>query len=434
MILGTLVVVTGVTPYFLLPLLPVSVCYIFLQIYFTRTRRQVTRLQSIAKSPIFSHFSETINGVTTIRAYNEQDRFCQESEEKVAKHLLSNYICDMTNRWLSIRVEILGNFIVFFAAVFAFYSRDSLSAGVIGLSISYAMQMIDGFGWTIRMAGGLESDSVALERVREYEKLPQEAAWESIGGGRADWLTEGLIQFRGFSTRYRPDLDNVLTDFSLTVRSGQKVGIVGRTGAGKSSLSLALFRLMEASGGSITIDKEDISGLGLQDLRSRLTIIPQEPTIFSGTLRFNLDPARLYPDWELEEALRKAGLGQLSLQQELSQAGAGFSLGEKQLVCLARALLRRSKVLVLDEATAAVDSATDEKIQTTIRTEFSACTVLTIAHRLNTVTGGDTVLVLDKGKLAEQGSPESLLGDASSQFHGMARAAGILENHHLHDD
>merc|ERR1719219_2601544 len=308
MILGTLVVVTGVTPYFLLPLLPVSVCYIFLQIYFTRTRRQVTRLQSIAKSPIFSHFSETINGVTTIRAYRQQHRFCRESEEKVARHLLCNYVCDMTNRWLSIRVEILGNFIVFFAAVFAFYSRDSLSAGVIGLSISYAMQMIDGFGWTIRMAGELESDSVALERVREYEELPQEAAWESNGGGRTDWLTEGVIQFRGFSTRYRPDLDNVLTDFSLTVRSGQKVGIVGRTGAGKSSLSLALFRLMEASGGSITIDKEDISGLGLQDLRSRLTIIPQEPTIFSGTLRFNLDPAGQYPDCQLLEALRTAGL------------------------------------------------------------------------------------------------------------------------------
>ena len=205
MILGTLVVVTGVTPYFLLPLLPVGVCYIFLQIYFTRTRRQVTRLQSIAKSPIFSHFSETINGVTTIRAYQQQGRFCQESEGKVARHLLCNYVSDMTNRWLSIRVEILGNFIVFFAAVFAFYSRDSLSAGVIGLSISYAMQMIDGFGWTIRMAGELESDSVALERVREYEELPQEAAWESPGGEKSDWLTDGVIQFREFSCRYRSE-------------------------------------------------------------------------------------------------------------------------------------------------------------------------------------------------------------------------------------
>ena len=205
---------------------------------------------------------------------------------------------------------------------------------------------------------------------------------------------------------------------------------MGRTGAGKSSLSLALFRLMEASGGKITIDREDISGLGLQDLRARLTVIPQEPTIFSGTLRFNLDPAGRYPDWELLQALRTAGLEAVAgreggLTQAVSEAGAGFSLGEKQLICLARALLRRSKVLVLDEATAAVDSATDEKIQETIRTEFSDCTVLTIAHRLHTVTGGDRIILLDQGTIAESGKPEELLSDHCSQFYRLARAAGI---------
>ena len=205
---------------------------------------------------------------------------------------------------------------------------------------------------------------------------------------------------------------------------------MGRTGAGKSSLSLALFRLMEASGGRITIDTEDISRLGLQDLRSRLTIIPQEPTIFSGTLRFNLDPAERYPDSELQRALKTAGLEAVGereggLQQAVSEAGAGFSLGEKQLICLARALLRRSKVLVLDEATAAVDSATDEKIQETIRTEFSDCTVLTIAHRLHTVTGGDRIILLDQGTIAESGKPEELLSDHCSQFYRLARAAGI---------
>ena len=426
MILGTLSVVTTVTPYILVPLVPVSVGYVFLQIYFTRTRRQVTRLQSIAKSPIFSHFSETINGAATIRAYQQQNRFFQESEERVASHLLCNYICDMTNRWLSIRVEVLGNLIVFFAAVFAFYSRDSLSAGVIGLSISYAMQMIDGFGWTIRMAGELESDSVALERVREYEELPQEAAWETEGRERSDWLREGAIQLSDYSTRYRPGLDNVLQGLTVTVQAGEKVGIVGRTGAGKSSLSLALFRIMEASSGSITIDSEDISRLGLQDLRARLTIIPQEPTIFSGTLRFNLDPGEEYQDSAVLQALRTAGLqSSHGLQQEVSEAGAGFSLGEKQLICLARALLRRSKVLVLDEATAAVDSATDDKIQETIRTEFKDCTVLTIAHRLHTVTGADKIIVLDKGNIAELGSPKQLLSDSSSQFYKMAKAAGL---------
>ena len=182
MIIGTFTVVTGTTPLFLVPLVPISVCYGLLQVYFTRTRRQVKRLESIAKSPIFSHFSETIVGAPTIRAFGQQDRFFKESESKVARHLHCNYISDMSNRWLSIRVEFLGNIIVFFAALFAFYSRDQLSTGVIALSISYAMQMIDGFGWTIRMAGELESDSVALERIREYEDLPQEADWDTPGG------------------------------------------------------------------------------------------------------------------------------------------------------------------------------------------------------------------------------------------------------------
>jgi ABC-type multidrug transport system fused ATPase/permease subunit len=302
------------------------------------------------------------------------------------------------------------------------------------------MQMIDGFGWTIRMAGELESDSVALERVREYEDLPQEADWESVVPLAEHWPSTGEIKFDGYATKYRPELPCVLENFNLDVSDNEKVGIVGRTGAGKSSLSLALFRMIEPSKGVIRIDGRDITTIGLQDLRARLTIIPQEPTLFSGSLRFNLDPGNHFSDEALHRAIHSAGLTELvaelsgGLEHKVSEGGAGLSLGQRQLICLARALLRRSKVLVLDEATAAVDTATDERIQTTIRTEFASCTVLTIAHRLNTVTGGDTVLVLDKGKLAEQGSPESLLGDPSSQFHGMARAAGILESHHLHDD
>jgi len=433
MIIGTLTVVTGTTPLFLAPLVPISICYGFLQVYFTRTRRQVKRLESIAKSPIFSHFSETIMGAPTIRAFGQQNRFFMESESRVAHHLRCNYISDMSNRWLSIRVEFLGNCIVFFAALFAFYSRDKLSAGVIALSISYAMQMIDGFGWTIRMAGELESDSVALERIREYEDLPQEAVWDTPGGLAEDWPKTGNVEFKEYSTKYRPELSCVLEKFNLQVENDQKVGIVGRTGAGKSSLSLALFRIIEPFEGSIFIDGKDISKLGLQDLRSKLTIIPQEPTLFSGTIRFNLDPGNKFADDAIHQAIERAGLtnlvGQLSggLEHCLAEGGAGLSLGQRQLLCLARALLRKSKLLVLDEATAAVDTATDDRIQNTIRTEFDDCTVLTIAHRLNTITGGDIIIVLDKGKMVEQGEPKKLMENASSQFYGMARAAGILK-------
>merc|ERR1712032_1651455 len=213
MISGTFFVVSIVTPYFLIPLGPILIVYFFLQVYFTRTRRQVKRLESIAKSPIFSHFTESIQGATTIRAFNQQQRFFTENEARVTSHLHCNYISDMSNRWLSIRVEFLGNFIVFFAAVFAFYLRDTLSAGVIALSISYAMQMIDGFGWTIRMAGELESDSVALERVREYEELPQEADWESVVPLAKHWPSTGEIKFDGYATKYRPELPCVLENF-----------------------------------------------------------------------------------------------------------------------------------------------------------------------------------------------------------------------------
>ena len=182
----------------------------------------------------------------------------------------------MTNRWLSIRVEILGNTILLFAAIFSYYNRDNLTAGLVGLSISYAMQMIDGFGWTIRMAGELESDSVAIERVREYDDIVQEAPWYHQDQPIEDsWPGTGLVEFENFNTRYRPELDNVLVDFNLRIRPGEKVGLVGRTGAGKSSLSLALFRIIEAVEGKILIDGKDISKLGLQDLRSRMTIIPQ---------------------------------------------------------------------------------------------------------------------------------------------------------------
>ena len=346
MIIGTFTVVTIITPYFLIPLVPILIIYAFLQIYFTRTRRQVKRLESIAKSPIFSHFTETIQGATTIRAFNQKQRFYRENEARVTSHLHCNYISDMSNRWLSIRVEFLGNFIVFFAATFAFYLRDQLSAGVIALSISYAMGLIDGFGWTIRMAGELESDSVALERVREYEGLPQEEAWHTLDPLPKDWPATGEIQFHSYSTKYRQELPAVLDNFNLSVGDQEKVGIVGRTGAGKSSLSLALFRIIEPSGGSITISGRDITTIGLQDLRSRLTIIPQEPTLFSGSLRFNLDPSGEFPDSSLHEAIQSAGLAELlaqlegGLEHRVAEGGAGLSLGQRQLVCLARALLR----------------------------------------------------------------------------------------------
>lgn len=246
------------------------------------------------------------------------------------------------------------------------------------------------------------------------------------------WPDSGQIEFKNYSTRYRPGLDLVLKDISCTIRPNEKVGIVGRTGAGKSSLTLALFRIIEPSGGIIEIDGQDISQLGLHNLRSRLTVIPQDPVLFSGSFRRNFDPFEKHTDAEIWKALELSHLKRFvdslesGLNYEIAEGGENLSVGQKQLVCLTRALLRKSKVLVLDEATAAVDIETDELIQGTIRKEFSDCTIVTIAHRLNTIMDYDRIIVMDKGTIVEFDSPADLLKDTKSIFHSMAKEANLI--------
>jgi len=285
----------------------------------------------------------------------------------------------------------------------------------------------------VRMHCDLETYVVAVERIDEYSKVPTEASWEKPYRKPPDaWPDNGAVEFRDYCVRYRPGLDLVLHGISAQVQPGEKVGIVGRTGAGKSSLTLALFRLIEAAGGSIIIDGQDISRLGLHDLRGRLTIIPQDPVLFSGTLRSNVDPFDKHSDKEIWNAMELAHLKDFvesnaeKLEYECSEGGENLSVGQRQLLCLARALLRKSKILVLDEATAAVDLETDDLIQNTIRKEFKNCSVLTIAHRLNTIMDYDRVMVLDKGLIKEFDTPSNLLKDSKSVFHGMARDAGLI--------
>ena len=284
------------------------------------------------------------------------------------------------------------------------------------------------------MACDVETNVVAVERLKEYTENKTEADWE-IGATRPidTWPQEGKIQVDNYSVRYREGLDLVLKDVSFTVEGGEKVGIVGRTGAGKSSLTLALFRIVEAAKGKITIDGVDISTLGLHELRNKITIIPQEPVLFSGTLRMNLDPFEQYPDDKLYEALKLAHLDSFvsSLEQGLSHAvsegGENLSVGQRQLICLARALLRKTKVLILDEATAAVDLETDELIQETIRKEFATSTVITIAHRLNTIIDYNKILVLSHGEKSEFDSPQNLLANKQSMFFDMCKEAGLVK-------
>lgn len=420
------------TPIFLAVILPIALLYYFAQRFYVASSRQLMRLESVSRSPIYTHFSETITGVTTIRAYTVQDRFIDESDNRVDKNQVCKYPSLIANRWLAIRLEMVGNLIILFASLFAVLGGQS-NPGLVGLSVSYALQVTQTLNWLVRMTSDIETNIVAVERIKEYGETKQEAPWELENSKvPRDWPTEGQVVFENFKVRYREGLELVLRGITFTISGGEKVGIVGRTGAGKSSLTLSLFRIIEAAGGRIFIDGIDIATLGLHMLRSRLTIIPQDPVLFSGTLRINLDPFEVKSDDELWKALELSHLKTFvktlpaGLNHEISEGGENLSVGQRQLVCLARALLRKTKVLVLDEATAAVDLETDDLIQKTIRSEFKECTVLTIAHRLNTIMDSDKVIVLDRGEVTEFASPTELLENPKSAFYSMAKDANLV--------
>ncbi|XP_044597667.1 multidrug resistance-associated protein 1 isoform X7 [Cotesia glomerata] len=432
-VIATLVVISYSTPIFIAIIVPIGVLYYFIQRFYVATSRQLKRLESVSRSPIYSHFGESITGAQTIRAFNVQERFIYESERRVDFNQMCYFPGIISNRWLAVRLEMVGNMIIFFAAMFSVAGRDSLSAGLVGLSVSYALQITQTLNWLVRMTSDVETNIVAVERIKEYGETPQEAPWEIPSTAPPkDWPSEGRVEFRDYKVRYREGLDLVLNGLSFSVNGGEKVGIVGRTGAGKSSLTLSLFRIIEAAEGKIFIDGIDISELGLHALRARLTIIPQDPVLFSGTLRLNLDPFDVHTDEQIWQALEHAHLKAFAktlpngLMYLVSEGGDNLSVGQRQLICLARALLRKTKILILDEATAAVDLETDDLIQRTIREEFKDCTVLTIAHRLNTILDSDRVIVLDKGVITEFDKPENLLQKPTSAFYSMAKDSGIV--------
>ncbi|KAF9302959.1 Multidrug resistance-associated protein 1 [Mortierella antarctica] len=469
-VLGTIIVLAATTPIFLAMVPPLFICFVVVQLYYIRSSRSLKRLDSTSRSPVYQHFTETLVGVSTIRAMGVDDRFIAENERKATVSSNAFYAFQATNRWLQVRLEALGAVIVLAAALFTVAYRNSLNPGMVGLALSYALTIQADITMLIRSYAELQTQLVSVERVQEYLLKNKEAP--SIQDKDAHlpehWPTEGRVEFRNYSTRYRQGLDLVIKNISFEVQPAEKVGIVGRTGAGKSSLTLALFRIVEAAnshwarashneadqdtvvdtssepvdlekvavdldGGSIWIDGVDISTVGLQTLRQRLAIIPQDPTLFAGTVRQNLDPFDELPDADLWEALERAHLKEhiASLAGGLSfavtQNGDNFSVGQRSLICLARALLRKSKILVLDEATAAVDVETDELIQKTIRSEFKDRTILTIAHRIKTIMDSDKILVLEKGCVEEFESPLALVQNRESLFYKLAYQAGEIK-------
>ncbi|KFO89441.1 Canalicular multispecific organic anion transporter 1, partial [Buceros rhinoceros silvestris] len=429
-IISTLLMICLATPFFALIIIPLGIFYYFVLRFYISTSRQLRRLDSVTRSPIYSHFGETVSGLSVIRAYGHQERFLKQNESTMDINQKSVYSWIISNRWLAIRLEFVGSLVVFFSALLAVISKGTLEGGIVGLSVSSALNITQTLNWLVRTSSELETNIVAVERVHEYTKVKNEAPWVTEKRPPRGWPSKGEIRFIDYQVRYRPELELVLQGITCNIESTEKVGVVGRTGAGKSSLTNCLFRVLEAAGGTIIIDEVDIATIGLHDLRQNLTIIPQDPVLFTGTLRMNLDPFDQYTDEEVWKALELAHLKTYvqdipeGLLHLVSEGGENLSVGQRQLVCLARALLRKAKILILDEATAAVDLETDHLIQTTIRSEFADCTVLTIAHRLHTIMDSNRVMVLQAGRIVEYDSPEELL-KKQGVFSAMAKDAGV---------
>uniref|UniRef100_A0A1Q3F1A4 Putative abc transporter c family member 3 n=2 Tax=Culex tarsalis TaxID=7177 RepID=A0A1Q3F1A4_CULTA len=432
-LLGIVIVVAIVNPYNLIPTFVIGVIFYFMREYYLLTSRNIKRVEAITRSPIYSHLSASLSGLSTIRAFEAERVLVREFDTHQDLHSSSFYLFISTSRAFGFYLDVFC--VIYIAIVTLTFFINGDNGGNVGLAITQALGMTGMVQWGMRQSAELENTMTSVERVVEYETVDPEPALEADDGKKPpkEWPQEGGVKFDKLSLRYQPDpdTDRVLKGLEFEIQPREKVGIVGRTGAGKSSLINALFRL-SYNEGSIVIDTRDIHEMGLHDLRGKLSIIPQEPVLFSGTLRYNLDPFDEYPDEKLWRALKEVKLEDAvnelpsGLSSKINEGGSNFSVGQRQLVCLARAILRENKILVMDEATANVDPQTDKLIQQTIREKFGNCTVLTIAHRLNTVMDSDKVLVMDAGRCVEFGTPYELLTaiDGPKTFYGMVKQTG----------
>ncbi|XP_067646367.1 probable multidrug resistance-associated protein lethal(2)03659 [Eurosta solidaginis] len=431
--LSSVLLVSIVNAWNLLAALILGVIFYYIRAFYLKTSRDVKRLEAVTRSPIYSHLGASLSGLSTIRAFGAQKILTAEFDNYQDLHSSGFYMFLSTSRAFGYWLDC---FCVLYIAVttLSFFLFSPENGGDVGLAITQAMSLTGMVQWGMRQSAEVENSMTCVERVLEYDEIEPEGDMESSPAKKPPqtWPEQGRIEFDKLSLRYFPEptSERVLKSLDLEIEPSEKIGIVGRTGAGKSSLINALFRL-SYNDGAIIIDARNTNDLGLHDLRSKISIIPQEPVLFSGTMRYNLDPFDEYSDAKLWEALDEVELkGVVSdfptgLQSKISEGGTNFSVGQRQLVCLARAILRENKILVLDEATANVDPQTDALIQTTIRSKFRNCTVLTIAHRLHTIMDSDKVLVMDAGRAVEFGSPFELLTVSKTKvFYGMVKEAG----------
>jgi len=418
-------------------IIPMFFLYAKLAKRYLPATRDLRRLDAAAKSPIFSHFGETVAGVSTIRAMQQQDKYFGDSLMKLESQMEAYYLSNTAARWLSLRLQFNGTVLVGALVVLGIWLATSgrVSAGIVGLAITYALKLTDTLTQVNRESADRETQMVAVERIHNYVTDIEAEAQLVVPGEQVphNWPHQGLVELKDVTMRYHQELPIVLDGVSLTFQGGHRVGICGRTGCGKSSLLMTLMRLTEIEAGSIAIDGIQTAEVGLHTLREKVAIIPQDPAILTGTVRFNLDPFKTKSDKELWEVLEKAQIAEQvksreeGLDSEVTEGGGNYSVGQLQLLCLARALLRRlpeGGMLLLDEATSALDAETDQIIQRVIREQFT-CTIITIAHRIDTLMDYDAVAVLSNGKVVEFDNPKALIQRPSSEFRNLAQEAGV---------
>ncbi|RXW15854.1 hypothetical protein EST38_g10001 [Candolleomyces aberdarensis] len=436
-VFGTAGLVFYTFPYLGILFVPLIILYQLVSVYYRRTSVEVKRWDSVLRSTLYAAYSESLTGLSTIRAYREQSRSIRDTENGLDMQNRAYYLTISLQRWLAVRLDFFANLLILGIALFAAGFRHSVDPARIGVVLTYALGITQFFSDMVSQFAQNEQNMNAVERILHYSDLPSEGDLHTPNDPAPSWPEKGAIRFEDVKMAYREGLPLVLKGISFDIRPGEKIGIVGRTGAGKSSLLQALFRMVEVSGGKIEIDGVNAREIGLETLRSRLALVPQDSVLFLGTLRENLDPQRLRTDAELISVLQRAWLlpreghsdpaaeAKFSLDASVGDEGSNFSAGEKQLLALCRALVKNSRVIVLDEATSSVDVETDAKLQRTIQTEFTTSTLLCIAHRLNTIAYYDRVMVMDGGRVAEFDTVLNLFDNEDSIFRSLCDEANL---------